>query len=548
MMKICLVGHEAGYFKGQGGIASYIDITAKGFAKLGYQVSVIYFTGSGVDYPGIENIKLEDTKSVRKNSELVDKALNEIRPSFVESTDFLGLIHQTLLKRSTKGIDYDCRFIVNHHTGIREIWDWGTEVDFFENRPRWFSEVYNAERTQALLADSNFSTSIFLSSYLGHLNEEFINYCPSYYPIEESEISKNNDKDRVVKNEKFRVISLGRFEVRKKQELLISACCDLISKGIDLEVTLIGNTTSNFVTSEDYMQYCYDMIPLEWKKHFKFFDFIPFKELKEKYIEYDVFIVPSPYENFPNTALDAISNGILTSGSITSGIKDMVGDTSSIVCFEPNSVEDISRVLKKIYMIGSAERKNLAHSQRNTLFKLTSHDSALLRREREYKEIASNFKKQNVSNCLFCYMAEGKVTDIFYKGSVVGNSWYDITPYVDKITGIIIVNDRNEHDLINKLDIPNVNRGKTVVAYIPNTTEQPSMTIKDFFKDKVSFYYAFIPCEQYDRKIWSIYDFIASAIFECKDLIEIRESKRSISQGIGYLIKYHIDRKKNGKI
>lgn len=52
---------------------------------------------------------------------------------------------------------------------------------------------------------------------------------------------------------------------------------------------------------------------------------MPYKLLQKKYTEYDLFVIPSPYENFPNTALEAINYGVTVVGSKSSGVADMIG-------------------------------------------------------------------------------------------------------------------------------------------------------------------------------------------------------------------------------
>jgi glycosyltransferase involved in cell wall biosynthesis len=338
--KICLIGHECGYYKGQGGIATYIEHTAKGFSKLGYEVHTIFLHGSDLDDPEITCWKIKDNYSIFKNSKAIDEVLSQIKPDFVEVTDFIGLASYTLAKRALEGLDYSCRFITNNHTGIREVWEWGTALDFMECAPPWMIEMYQYERAQSILSDANFSTSNFLANYLSTLHDTKVHTCPSYYPLAEQAIPPVRDNSGTIE-----ILSLGRFELRKKQELLILAACELMVEGYDLHVTLIGNSGDDFYDRRDYMDTCYGLIPLELKNKFSFYDFIPYKELQKQYKNYDLFVIPSPYENFPNTALEAINYGLIVAGSKTSGIADMSGSAAEKLCFEKNSVDSIKKVL-----------------------------------------------------------------------------------------------------------------------------------------------------------------------------------------------------------
>lgn len=127
--------------------------------------------------------------------------------------------------------------------------------------------LYIAERTQSLLSDANFSTSNFLASYLDANHIESYQVSPSYYEMNDNfgETNKNHYDSNLL-----RIISLGRFELRKKQELLIKATCELLDEGYDIETTLIGNSGGDLYTHQDYMEYCYSLIPTEYKHKFHF--------------------------------------------------------------------------------------------------------------------------------------------------------------------------------------------------------------------------------------------------------------------------------------
>lgn len=217
----------------------------------------------------------KDNYSIFKNSKAIDEVLSQIKPDFVEVTDFIGLASYTLAKRALEGLDYSCRFITNNHTGIREVWEWGTALDFMECAPPWMIEMYQYERAQSILSDANFSTSNFLANYLSTLHDTKVHTCPSYYPLAEQAIPPVRDNSGTIE-----ILSLGRFELRKKQELLILAACELMVEGYDLHVTLIGNSGDDFYDRRDYMDTCYGLIPLELKINLVFMTLFPIRNYK----------------------------------------------------------------------------------------------------------------------------------------------------------------------------------------------------------------------------------------------------------------------------
>lgn len=114
---------------------------------------------------------------------------------------------------------------------------------------------------------------------------------------------------------------------------------------------------------------------------------MPYKLLQKKYTEYDLFVIPSPYENFPNTALEAINYGVTVVGSKSSGVADMIGEDLSDYCFLPNSVSDIKRVILKYNQLDAEERATLRLKQRQSLKNLTCFEKSIQERFEKYQAV-----------------------------------------------------------------------------------------------------------------------------------------------------------------
>ncbi|QEW31530.1 glycosyltransferase [Erwinia billingiae] len=534
--KLCLVGHECGYYKGQGGIATYIEHTAKGFSKLGYDVHVIFLHGSELDVPGITSWKIKDQLSIFKNSKAIDEVLEKIKPDVVESTDFLGLVSYTLSKRARVGLSYNCKFINNNHTAIREVWEWGTNLDFFGCCPNWMAEIHQYERAQAILSDANFSTSTFLSNYLSSQYETTVQTCPSYY-----ELKKNiDDRNNHYSSTSLKILSLGRFELRKKQELLIKASCKLIKEGYDLHVTLIGNSGDNFYNRKDYMDSCYSLIPISMKKNFSFFDFMPYKELQKHYQDYDLFVIPSPYENFPNTALEAISYGVAVAGSLTSGIADMVGPTANDMCFEKNSVSSMKQVILNYYGMSQEERSRVRQSQRESLDALVSFDNAIVKRIKMYEDVPAKSHEKTVlpEKCLIITKAsDGTLNKVYSQGESYHIDNNDNFALFNNAEYVIITPEDN----IEKIDLNNnyYPEAKVVSAFSHHVPYGTIMDINCARKafSKITLYVG-------DHKMdedSTISEAVAHLLLDSRDVIFFQDQTSQTEQGLGVDIMYQID-------
>jgi glycosyltransferase involved in cell wall biosynthesis len=537
-LKICMVGHECGYYKGQGGIATYIELTAKGYSRAGYEVHVVYLNGSELDDPNITSWKVEDKHSIYKNSISIDAVLEKIKPDIVESTDFLGLVSYTLAKRVRYGLSYDCKFVNNNHTGIREVWEWGTGLDFLECCPNWMAEVYQYERAQALLSDANLSTSNFLTNYLSsQYNTPYV-FCPSYYELKNIE----KDSDQHFKSNSLRILSLGRFELRKKQELLVKACCEMLVDGHDVHVTLIGNSGGNFYNRKDYMESCYSLIPLEFKKHFSFFDFIPYKELQNRYTTYDLFVIPSPYENFPNTALEAINYGLVVAGSKTSGIADMIGETSEVLCFDKNSVSSMREVLTNYMNMDNAKRLEVRDMQKRSLQSLASYENAIIKRISLYSSFDSKkaHKKILREQCIFVTLsASGALLAVYFRGEKHYSQNQYNTQLFSMADFLIILPNNN----YNNFDLEsNYFPEKNVISAF--SSDVPYGTIEDLTRGRKSFSQLTINiCDnkyEHEHEL-DIAKIIAKTLKDCQDIIFFKDSSSHSEMGIGEEIMYEID-------
>jgi len=533
--KICLIGHECGYYKGQGGIATYIEHTAKGFSKLGYEVHTIFLHGSDLDDPEITCWKIKDNYSIFKNSKAIDEVLSQIKPDFVEVTDFIGLASYTLAKRALEGLDYSCRFITNNHTGIREVWEWGTALDFMECAPPWMIEMYQYERAQSILSDANFSTSNFLANYLSTLHDTKVHTCPSYYPLAEQAIPPVRDNSGTIE-----ILSLGRFELRKKQELLILAACELMVEGYDLHVTLIGNSGDDFYDRRDYMDTCYGLIPLELKNKFSFYDFIPYKELQKQYKNYDLFVIPSPYENFPNTALEAINYGLIVAGSKTSGIADMIGSAAEKLCFEKNSVDSIKKVLTGFSSMSRDEKEEIRKVQRESLKTLVSFESAIVNRVNQYEsiEMKSTLVRPLREKCLFVTMRDDARLEYLLLGDkkihIDSNEAYQLMNAAEYM--IILPSDNFDDAIVEKNYFPE----KNIISAF--SYHHPYGTVLDINKSRKAFSQMTINVADISiSKHVKTSRLIAEILFSCKDVVFFREDSSRVEKGIGIDLMYELD-------
>jgi glycosyltransferase involved in cell wall biosynthesis len=385
--KIAFVAHEFGRYKNHGGISMYLMNLVRFINEhTDIECHVICVEcDPNFNHPKTKLHKLRNFDQTARKK--VTKYLLEINPEWVEVADFGGLCSDFLVRRAMGEFATEFPIICNHHTGAREIWEWGCGTRFSSCSSGFLSECNAHEDVQARLSDSNVSVSTFLTNYLRvRLGVKFLPPLFPYYPID----SKNNsqcDVDSDVSERCLRVLSLGRFEPRKRQDILIDAAVNLLDVGVSIQVTFVGNSVWDEQLGVDYRDFCYSKIPKKWREYFSFIEFTPAHELVKLYQNSDLFCIPSPMENFPTTALESISIGLPVLASIKSGVMDMVAEDG--LYFDPNQSNALTCSLHELANRSKQELVECGQRQKARLQELLKPENTVIHRIEVFNEIAA---------------------------------------------------------------------------------------------------------------------------------------------------------------
>ncbi|RRS04363.1 glycosyltransferase [Aquabacterium soli] len=380
---IALVAHEFGRYPGHGGIAVYLkNLVDSILAHTDFHIHV--FCVQHQTKISNERITIHKLSGLDFSSQrTVTKKLQQIQPSWVEVAEFGALCLDYLIQRAVGRFTGAFPVIVNHHTGCREIWEWGSGVQFEACTDAFLAGAHAQESAQSILADANVSVSTFLTQYLHQRYDwRFIAPLHPYFPLVEK---ATEVPSKEVRGKTLTILSLGRFEPRKRQENLISATLDLLKDGISVHVNFVGNTVGVPGTGEDYREICYRKIPPSLRKHFSFWDFASPEAVEHLYKEADLFCIPSLFENFPTTALEAISMGLPVMGSQASGLVDMVG--SAGLYFDPLDSTSLSRALRSVSAMSKKQLLGIADEQFRRLSLAVSVANTTLKRLDIYSQI-----------------------------------------------------------------------------------------------------------------------------------------------------------------
>ncbi|WP_108398464.1 glycosyltransferase family 4 protein [Devosia submarina] len=322
---VVFVSHEFGRYRGNGGISIYLlNLIDAILAHTNYNIHVI--TTFAGDYTKSARLEVSVIRGISlATMDAVAKLLVKLNPICVEVSDWSGMASVLLLRRALGLARLDCPVVVNHHTGSREIWEWGAGTRFREAANQHLRAYGNLELTQAMFADGHICVSDFLAKYLGRYSETAaVDVIYPSFPIA-SDVGPRRPKQGL------KLLCLGRFENRKRQQDIILAVNQLAAEGAPVHVTFAGNSIPDTARPIDYRDFCYRLIPVELRGHYSFYDFVDPNKSRHLYDDADAFCLPSKYENFPTAVMEAIQKGLPVIAGNTTGAAEMIGDDSPLM-------------------------------------------------------------------------------------------------------------------------------------------------------------------------------------------------------------------------
>ena len=123
------------------------------------------------------------------------------------------------------------------------------------------------------------------------------------------------------------------------------------------------------------------------KKNCTFLGYVPQEKIPCLYASSDIFILPSLYENFPFTLLEAMSSELAVISTNVGGIPEMITNEENGLLIKPKSTEDIIRSV--IYLSENNQiRKELGKRARITVEKNFSWKEIAIKTKDYYKNEA----------------------------------------------------------------------------------------------------------------------------------------------------------------
>ncbi len=398
--KIAFIAHEFGLFYGHGGIAMYLNTLITQILNRFDNYLVYIFTleyDKKSELLKNERVKLYKIKSddLHMMGIRILNYLKVIRPNIIECTDYMALGLETLCYRNETLVNElsDTSFITVHHTASRECFEWNNKTSV-KYADQFIRECFEREKTQIRLSDLNVAPSNFMCRYIMQ-NYNLTEVKVILHPLGGDLVKKENliletlqKYELDIYEDKFIVSCISRIEGRKNQILLVEQFIRFLERThADALLILVGNSSINSVTGEDYKSEIYESIPLEYIDRVHFFDFMTYKEKRKIYAVSDLVVLASNYECLSFALVEAVLHEIPVITSKYCGFIDYIGETADKMTFNPFKENDLLDKIDCFYNLEECKRKEIANKQYEELIQNANYKDTIDERLKIYKSV-----------------------------------------------------------------------------------------------------------------------------------------------------------------
>ena len=361
-LRVCLVSEEYPPDTGGGGIGTYTELLAQGLGDAGHEVVVLaraetvpttttfgrvtvqrLLPGALGWVPWPIRSRLSRSLKIAAWAVAVRQALVSLtreRPvDVVESPEYFaqsvalalrGLSVPTVVKLHTP--TYLCDQLNGYPSGSGR-------------RATWFGE--RAERRATRHATLVTSPS---ASLLAEVSERW-GLDPSRTRVVPNPLDGDLFSDtRTISRADDLVLYVGRLEPRKGVEVLADAMAKVRNMRPGVRVRFIGRDQPSGVSGVTMAQKLRSAIEGAGGvfRQVIFDDAVKREELPAAYAGAAIAVVPSLYENFPYTCLEAMASGCAVIGSRVGGISEIIEDGVDGLLVEPGSPEEMTRSIVRL--------------------------------------------------------------------------------------------------------------------------------------------------------------------------------------------------------
>lgn len=182
------------------------------------------------------------------------------------------------------------------------------------------------------------------------------------YPIDEKLIKKSTKKSELPQKEKIVIFFASRNDPVKGGELLVDALKLLPSSLTNkIEVRFYGYNPRQDTANLSF---------LSWQS------FVPKDILMAAYQDADICVIPSYFDNSPNTVYEAMGAGKIIIASAVGGIPEIIGHPKYGYLFRNKDLEDLKdKLIQAIHLVSENRHFQMAEAARNRIITLTANEA-----------------------------------------------------------------------------------------------------------------------------------------------------------------------------
>jgi len=397
--------------KAAGGIARYVENFSIIASKEGHFVTVFTKANENGEFFINENVKV--IKIAPHSSfpydiltfwdafsfHMADRVIEHLRiekPDIIEVQDYEAVGYYLIQRKLTQNILQNIPIVLHLHSPWFITAKYNQEP-LFKLPYYWVGQMekFCIVGADALIAPSNF----IIDSVKRELKRDLkVEHFPLPTIIEDFQISENIKEKEIV--------YFGRLEVRKGVLKLLEKSKKLWDEGVDFTLVLIGSDTDYFPKSMSVGNY----IKQNYKKYLgkKLFikEAMDKKRLLERLSKAWAIVIPSLWENFPNTCIEAMSLGKVVLASSQGGQKEMIEDGVSGFIFSWDKKGDFEDKLKKILSLTKEEIKEISKKAQKRIMQISNPKEIVSKRIRHFEKVIENHSLKRYFPITYDYLRE----------------------------------------------------------------------------------------------------------------------------------------------
>jgi glycogen synthase len=322
-------------------------------------------------------------------------------PDIIESQEYTAIPYYLLHRKLTEPTLLErIPILVHLHSPTFEIAEPNQEPRY--RLPEYW--VAQMEKFSIVAADAVLSPSRFLADRVQSRFSQPLGITTIPYPL----LKKGTSSPE--RGQRGHLVYVGRLELRKGVLPLVKACSRIWAGGTDFTLSLVGGDADFFPRAMmvgDFLRQRY----ARWidSGHLKILGQLPHSEVLHHMRHAWATVVPSIWENFPNTCIEAMGERQVVLASRAGGQAEMIEhDGVNGFLFDWQTAGEFERQVQRILDLTDTERLAIARNAYQRITTLCDPATVIPRRLEHYRLMIAQQQRRSSFPCVHQLLAEGR--------------------------------------------------------------------------------------------------------------------------------------------